>query len=334
MRRPAVSIRSSVATAALAMAVLLGGARIGGAHVEADPNVSVVLAELPHALVDVRVEVRRTIGVQIAIENRGARTVEVLDEAGVPFLRIGPHGSEGNVAARAWYETYTPLRAAAAPAGGGPPRWRRVSDEPAFGWFDPRLDDSRVEVPPAVRRAGRPTYFRSWEIPLRVDGAPVSVRGWFRFEPRPAGAYRARLTSPARPADGVRVTLLPGRVPGLLLENRSDRAVVVLGADGEPFLRIGAAGVEANRRSPTWQQSARSSGAELRLVASAAEPDWQRVSTAPRYGWIEPRAVYRHQLPAAALAGRGEVEVLTWEVPVLLEEQILRITGVLSWKPG
>ena len=49
-----------------------------------------------------RIEVHKTISPQLVVENTTRHTVEVLDDAGVPFLRIGPQGVEGNVAARAW----------------------------------------------------------------------------------------------------------------------------------------------------------------------------------------------------------------------------------------
>ncbi|MGH2757857.1 MAG: hypothetical protein ACRDI3_08720, partial [Actinomycetota bacterium] len=47
----------------------------------------------------------------------------------------------------------------------------------------------------------------------------------------------------------VRVVQLTG--PVLIVTNNTDRTVVILGEEGEPFLRITTKGVETNERSPT-----------------------------------------------------------------------------------
>ena len=99
------------------------------------------------------------------------------------------------------------------------------------------------------RLTPRPESAR-FEVPLRVDGERVALSGRFRAAPAETGGFSARLTSPSEIAPGVRVTLLPGRAPGLLVHNASDRALLVFGADGEPFLRIAPEGVDANLAQP------------------------------------------------------------------------------------
>ena len=124
-------------------------------------------------------------------------------------------------------------------------------------------------------------------MPLRVDGTPVSLTGRFRYEP-PSGAAVARLTSASAPAPGVRVTLLPGDVPGLLVANAGREALTVLGVDDEPFLRIGPDGVAAYLRSRTWRESGRA-GTQATVDDNADGPRWQAVASVPRYSWIDPR---------------------------------------------
>src|SRR5262249_28439125 len=155
--------------------------------------------------------------------------LEVLDDAGVAFLRIASTGVEGNLSARAWYATYSPgAPIPAASALGGEPRWQRVRREPSFGWFDPRLDAPALEVPPRVIEARAAADVGRFRIPLRVDGDSVVLSGRFRWRPPPAGAYATRLESAAQLAPGVRVKLLPGRAPGLLVENTSAQPLTVL----------------------------------------------------------------------------------------------------------
>lgn len=109
----------------------------------------------------------------------------------------------------------------------------------------------------------------------------------------------------------------------------------MFGEDGEPFLRIGPEAVDANLRSRTWEQSARSASApEVETsgtqTAAPAGPVWRRVASAPRFGWIEPRAL----VTAAPPSPDGAVpDTLEWSVPMQLGDQPLRVTGVVSWTP-
>jgi hypothetical protein len=289
---------------------------------DGDPNVRAVLGPLPAALSGMRVEIHRTLAVQLVLANPTARTLEILDDAGVPFLRIGPHGVEGNLAARAWYATYSPLATAPRSAGDGPPRWMRVSAEPAFGWFEPRLDAAQVVVPDEVRGAGTAVEVGRWRIAMRLDGAPMTLSGPFRFEPPARGSYRSRLTSPAEVAPGVRVRLLPGAVPGLMVESASPQTLIVFGVADEPFLRIGPRGVEANLRSTTWRQSARRfSGPEESEFG--AGPQWKTVARVPRYSWIEPRATP----PSRTVAAERK-----WSVPMQIGSDRVEVTGAAVWR--
>ncbi len=325
----AASMRSfSIATLAV-----LAAAGAAAAHSGGNANVRAELGRLPWALSGMRVEVHETIGPQLVIENTTRRTLEVLDDAGVPFLRIGPKGVEGNVAARAWYLTYSPGAVVPASAGrGDAARWIRVSTEPTFGWFEPRLDAMHIDVPREVSASARATEVGRWKVPLRVNGVHVVLSGPFRYEPPPAGAYTSHLTSPPEIAPGVHVMLLPGRVPGLLVQSSSARPLVVFGAGGEPFLRVGRYGVEANVRSSTWWQSARSGSRRVATTGASAAPEWQLVAQAPRFSWIEPRAAYPdHARPATG----GSGDVLQWQVPMQLgDDDPVLVTGVVTWKPA
>ncbi|MFI5912944.1 hypothetical protein [Dactylosporangium sp. NPDC051541] len=90
----------------------------------------------------------------------------------------------------------------------------------------------------------------------------------------------------------------------LELVNRSGRDVVVLGLQGEEFLRVGAGGVQENRQSPTWFASRSITGTATGGDAGAA-PEWHLVSAEPRVRWHDERA---RELPARA-----------WSVPLLVD---------------
>lgn len=301
-----------------------------GAHGGPNTHVRAVLDPLPAALVGMRIELHQTIGAQIVVENTTPHTVEVLDPGGMPFLRIGPGGVEGNVASPAWYLTHGPGAVVPAAARvGAAPRWVSASLQPSFGWLDPRLDPALIPLPDWIIRDRQV----AWQIPMRVDGTPVLLTGAFRYQPPPA-ACTARLTSPPEVAPGVRVRLLPGRMPGLMIESSAVRPLLVYGADGEPFLRIDPRGVEANLGSRTWAQSARSASA-MRASQRSETADWQRVTAVPRFGWIEPRAAAPADASTiAAPATPLATGATRWHVPMQFGDERVEITGVVTCRPG
>ena len=273
----------------LAVALAVAGALLvrpaGAHHAGAPSDVVPVLDPVPHGLAGVTVQLTYTLGWQLVVENPTGKTLDVLDESGRPFLRLG-----------------------------------RRAGATASGWFDPRIRPDRVDVARGVLRAGVRTTVGRWAIPLRLNGKPLALTGRFETVPPPDGAFRARLTS-GDPFEGVTVTLMPGRVPALYLVNASDEDVLVLGADGEPFLRIGPGGTSANVRSATWRRI----GKAIAAADDGAASRWELQSPSPRYAWIEPRA-------AAAASWTNESR--EWLVVLRRGADEARVTGVVEWVPS
>lgn len=300
-----------------------------------DPSGGVVarLDPLAPELAGVRVEVHETIAYQLVVENTTGRLLEVLDERGVPFVRIGPAGVEGNVTAPAWYRSQSPegrapkgLLEAARGEKPPAPHWVLARREPNWGWYDARL-------------AGDAHAEQRWQIPLRVDGAPSALRGHFARLPKPTGAVRARLESAGALGPGVRISLLGGPAGAFFLENDSPDVVTVLGRDGEPFVRVGPNGVEANLHSATFAEVARLRGGTGLLLAPNAEAParWERVATEPRYAWVDLRTAFTGDVPEA-VTRRGKLAVLVrWAIPVQIGGKdgatTVRLEGVTEWKP-
>ncbi|MEW6269113.1 MAG: hypothetical protein AB1689_07420, partial [Thermodesulfobacteriota bacterium] len=216
----------------LTLALLLGLPAAAPGH-GGDASLRPALDPLPDELRGMRVELHHTIAPQLVLANPTARVVEVLDDRGVAFLRIGPDGVEANVAARAWYQTYAPGMPASA-GRGDDTRWRTVLREASFGWFDPRLDPEGTSGAHHGEGGGSAGEGRRWRVPLRVDGQAVLLGGSFQRAAPPRGRWHPRLASPAEIAPGVRVKLLPGRMAGVLLENQGREVVAVLDEAGEP----------------------------------------------------------------------------------------------------
>lgn len=250
------------------------------------PDVRVVFdgIEPPVAGLLVQVYDDARLSPQLVLDNRTSRALEVLDRRGRSMLRIRPQAS--------------------------------------YGWFDGRVDPERALPPePEEDVVAAPAVLGQWRVPARHGGRLIELRGHFVYEPRAAGAYVARLTSPREPAPGVRVALSDGVQPTLRIENAGREPVIVLGERGEPFLLVSAAGVEANLASATWQHLGRSRGA---VAPRGAVVRWHRVSRVPRYSWQDVRA---RRSPADGAAHR-------WEVPVRIGGRTLAIQGVTEWQPA
>jgi len=123
----------------------------------------------------------------------------------------------------------------------------------------------------------------------------------------------------------------------LQVANRSDREIVVLGYDQEPYLRIGPDGVFRNSRSPaTYLNADRFARTPVPDEAdSDAEPDWRQVSEEPVWAWHDHRAQWMGEgLPPEAVAAPGEEHLLAeWVTPITVDGMPVGVAGTLRWIP-
>ena len=330
-----------VATVALVATTVIAGAVAAtpaAAH-ETDSSIHPVLDEVSPAVPGLTVQVAASVTAQLVVSNPTPAELSVLDDGGRPFLRIGPDGVLADTASPWWYLSNSPNGDATIPAGarpGAPARWARVAAEPAWGWFDHRLHPSPGHVSPAVTRRHAATL-GTWSVPFDYDGRSVTARGRIVYE-RVRGAVTTRLRGPVRPFREVAVQLAPGRVPALFLSNRGDEPVVVLGASGEPFLRVGEDGTEVNRHSPTWADNARARGQDLAVAAAVADPgalpEWAPETATPAYSWLEFRGLYtREQPPRRVLEGQKTAVLRAWAIPLVRGGRRVDLQGETVWKP-
>lgn len=313
--------------AALGGAVACWAAAPAAAH-DVDPTVRTVLDEVAPAVDGLVVEVAVSVTTQLLVENRTADLLEVLDDDGRPFLRIGPGGVEADIATPAWVASNSPFGGAVLPPEGAPAQWRRVATDPAWGWFDHRLH------PELVGPLAEGDEVR-WVVPMRLGERAVEARG--HLERRSVlGGFTSRLTSPAAPFPDVVVQLLDGRLPGFFLRNDGPAVVTVFGADGEPFARVGPTGTEVNRRSPTWLATAQGRGEDVEGLSAdpAAEPDWSAIGPDPSLAWLDERGRYpEDEPPAGVLAAGSAAVVLEWSVPLERDGERATIEAVTAWVP-
>lgn len=259
---------------------------------------------------------------QLVVSNRSGQLLEILDDEGRSFIRIGAGQAEGDLAAKAYHLSRI--------AGGGDahantlsvtPRWRTIAREPAYGWFDGRIATALLDIPYAVKQLGSEMPFSQWRIPARLGGKPFELRGVFTYTPPPAGVAMAVMQSPMQLAPGVVVQMVPGPTPAFFLRNSGSQTVAVLDAGGKPFLKIGKQGVWADVGSPSWR------AASPNGVAAGAS-GWQQQSRANSITWLEPRAAWAGRLPSPLPAN---AELNAWRVPLLVGETRFELKGINRW---
>jgi hypothetical protein len=303
----------------LAPAGVLLAPGIAAAH-EGDPNIDTVIVGLRPALSGVAVDVVQNIVPALSLSNTSSGEVDVLDRSGIPFLRIGPRGAEGNLGAVAFYRSAAPSGAARIPAsvaaGRARTRWVLLSRRPAWAWYDDRVPNITT-APAVVRARTTPSALAGFTVALRRGAQRAVAQGEVEYVP-PRAVPVAQLASPMNPAPGVTVALLAGRSPDLYVQNTGRQTVTVLGQQGEPFAQIGPHGVQVNLRSPIHAADATARGQTPETSANpAARPLWHHVSGGAAYDWLDPRPRLQSH----------------WSVPLLIGSQRFAITGTLSTSP-
>ena len=306
MRIVVRNIFLSVAAAGL----LLVAAQVG-AHEEHRSNLEVVLDRVAPQPAGLEVRIVDTLAPQMIVSNRTGQTLEVLDAHGAPVIRIGPDRTLVNASATAYYSEHPIGDHSNAPEPKST-RWVVASREPSWGWFDPRIQIGETERP------------AKWHIDMRLGASPVVVSGRFRARPVANGYSMPAIETPRELAPNVDVTIILGVVPAVTIENRGQEPVTVIGAQGEPFLRIGSDGVFANATSPTWMQSGRApQTASPVSLSNDHTVRWTKMSPGSRYTWLEWRARCSDE--------RRERTPMRWEIPLLIGGQTIAVKGETRW---
>ena len=125
----------------------------------------------------------------------------------------------------------------------------------------------------------------------------------------------------------------------LQLTNRTGRDVVVLGYEGEPYLRIGEEGVFENRRSPaTYINADRQGQTPVPDEADAeADPEWRKQSDGQTARWHDHRVHWMgSETPPAVQRDSSRPQVIypEWAVPLRVGDREVEVTGTLTWVPG
>ena len=132
---------------------------------------------------------------------------------------------------------------------------------------------------------------------------------------------------------GVSVNVLGGD-ERLRLSNYSGRTVVILGYQGEPYLRFDGTGIYANTLSPAvyLNRFRRSRGLKPGEADPDAPPRWRKVGEGASYEWYDHRVHWNKSVAPRGVRRHPDLvqKVIDWSVPGRVEGQPFAITGLLG----
>ncbi len=125
----------------------------------------------------------------------------------------------------------------------------------------------------------------------------------------------------------------------LELHNDSSHDVIVLGYDGEPYLRVGPRGVYENTHSPAMYLNKSASTLPQTLPATAdakAAPVWRKLSSSTTARWHDHRAHWMGTSdPPAVDRARGSVHVVQrFTIRLRVDGRAASARGLVEWVPG
>jgi len=154
-----------------------------------------------------------------------------------------------------------------------------------------------------------------------------------------AGAtnFKTTLTAVTPPVAGLKVSVVENG-SRLELTNASATDVVVLGYEGEPYLRVGPAGVFANLKSPAlYLNTTRQGGTPNPDADPTAPAVWKRILGGTTVRWHDHRVHWMGGRPPPEVRrapGVGHVVYPAWTVELRQGTTPITVTGTLTWVPG
>jgi hypothetical protein len=148
--------------------------------------------------------------------------------------------------------------------------------------------------------------------------------------------YRSEITavSPAEMAGGLDMSV-KNFDDSIEMVNRTGRTVVVIGYDGESYLRFSPDGlVEVNLNSPSkYLNEERYADVELPDRADPeADPDWQEVDSTGVFLWHDHRSHYMGEgAPVQVTDEKAETRIFDYAIPLAIDDRPAKARGTLTW---
>jgi hypothetical protein len=121
----------------------------------------------------------------------------------------------------------------------------------------------------------------------------------------------------------------------LWLDNETGKSLVVLGYEGEPYLRFEGSGVFRNRNSPaTYLNKDRYARVTLpKDIGAKLAPDWEKIETGHTFAWHDHRTHWMSKIGPKPVREAPEkpYHVNDWTVPLRVDGKPYRLLGSLDY---
>jgi hypothetical protein len=129
-----------------------------------------------------------------------------------------------------------------------------------------------------------------------------------------------------------------GTAPEFTVSARKPDQLEILGAAGEPFLRITGGECSENTKSLTAFLATdpnRIASQAPKSVDSNASPEWRKLNSKPSCTWFERRAEWPARTAPQDVVRKGKrATVFRWSVPATYNGQRVSIAGHVDWVPA
>lgn len=123
----------------------------------------------------------------------------------------------------------------------------------------------------------------------------------------------------------------------LRVSNYSGKTILILGYEGEPYLRFAKTGVYANMLSPAAHLNRFRRPRPLKpgIADPSAPPRWLRVASGVTYEWHDHRIHWTGSQPPPGVRKHPDriQRIFTWRVPGRADGARFAITGFLGYAP-
>lgn len=89
--------------------------------------------------------------------------------------------------------------------------------------------------------------------------------------------------------NGIRVQLINTLGPQILVDNPTTKTLLILGRDGQPFIRLSARGCEGNEAHRDWFDTYLPGGLPGKRARPHGTVAWKVFKSSPQWGWFDPR---------------------------------------------
>jgi hypothetical protein len=128
-----------------------------------------------------------------------------------------------------------------------------------------------------------------------------------------------------------------GTAPEFTVSARSSDQLEIMGAAGEPFLRIGGGCYENSKSLTAFLASDpnRATSQAPKSVNSSAPPVWRKKAARPSCSWFERRAEWPARSAPPEVVRKGKrATIFRWSIPATFNGQRVSILGHVDWVPA